>query len=391
VHATVKAWQRFIQIETASGVVLLGATLVALIWANSPWAPRYFALIEQSVSVSFGGFTVARSAQWLINDGLMVIFFFVVGLEIRRETKQGVLSTWRGAALPTAAALGGMLMPAVLYLSLAGQPSTRSGWAIPTATDIAFAIGIVTLLGKRVPSALRVLLLALAVIDDLGAIVIIALFYSSTINPLGLLLAAGALATVLGMQRWAIRSPWLYVIPGIVVWLGIYNAGIHPTIAGVALGLLTPVTSAADGTPSPTDRLIDALHPYVAFAIMPLFALVNAGVAIGGAPLDATSSRVVLAIVVGLVLGKPIGVLLASALTLKLGLATLPSSLQTRHLCLLGVVAGIGFTMALFVAQLSFSDATQLAAAKLGILIASALAAVLSVIVGRLLFTRDRN
>jgi NhaA family Na+:H+ antiporter len=321
----------------------------------------------------------------------MVIFFFVVGLEIRRETKQGVLSTWRGAALPTAAALGGMLMPAVLYLSLAGQPSTRSGWAIPTATDIAFAIGIVTLLGKRVPSALRVLLLALAVIDDLGAIVIIALFYSSTINPLGLLLAAGALATVLGMQRWAIRSPWLYVIPGIVVWLGIYNAGIHPTIAGVALGLLTPVTSAADGTPSPTDRLIDALHPYVAFAIMPLFALVNAGVAIGGAPLDATSSRVVLAIVVGLVLGKPIGVLLASALTLKLGLATLPSSLQTRHLCLLGVVAGIGFTMALFVAQLSFSDATQLAAAKLGILIASALAAVLSVIVGRLLFTRDRN
>lgn len=384
-------WQRFIQIESSSGIVLLGATLIALLWANSSTSATYFALIERPLRVDLGSTAISRTVQWLINDGLMVIFFFVVGLEIRREMKQGVLSTWRGAALPVAAAFGGMLVPALFYLAVAGQPSTRSGWGISTATDIAFAIGVLALLGKRVPNALRMLLLALAVIDDLGAILIIALFYSSAITWWGLLLAGMAFATVLAMQRLRVHAPLLYVIPGIVAWLGIYKAGIHPTIAGVALGLLTPMTALDDDVPSPVDHLLESLHPWVAFGIMPLFAFANAGVAIDAAPLDATSSRVVLAIALGLVIGKPTGVLLLSTLVLRMGWATLPTSLRYKHLVVLGIVAGIGFTMALFVAQLAFTDETLLAAAKLGVLIASAFAAMSSLLIGRLLLAKPES
>lgn len=339
--APIRAWQRFIQIEAAGGIVLLAATLLALVWANSAYAPQYFALIHWPFGIAWGDATISRSAQWLINDGLMVLFFFVVGLELRREIKRGVLSTWRGAALPVAAAFGGMLMPALIYLMIAGNSTTRAGWGIPTATDIAFALGMLTVLGKRVPTALRVLLLALAVIDDLGAIVIIALFYSGPI---------------------------------------------HPAIAGVALGMLTPVTS-NDGKPSPADRLLESLHPWVAFGIMPLFAFANAGLAIDAAPLDATSWRVAFAVTLGLVVGKPIGVLVLSGFALRVGWASLPSGLRPRHLVVLGIVAGIGFTMALFVAQLAFSDTKLLAAAKLGILIASAVAAALSLLIGRHLLT----
>jgi NhaA family Na+:H+ antiporter len=340
--------------------------------------------------VTLGGTILSRSVQWLINDVLMVIFFFVVGLEIRREINQGVLSTWRGAALPVAAAFGGMVIPALIYLAIAGQPTTRVGWGIPTATDIAFAIGILTLLGKRVPAALRVLLLALAVIDDLGAIVIIALFYSSAITWSGLLLAALAFAAVLAMRRGGVNAPLLYVIPGLIAWLGVYKSGVHPTIAGVAMGLLTPVTS-NDDTPSPADRLLEALHPWVAFGIMPLFAFANAGITIDTAPIDATSRGVALAVALGLVVGKPVGILLLSSVSLRMGWASLPNNLRPRHLVVLSIVAGIGFTMALFVAQLAFSDEALLAAAKLGILVASTLAATISVLVGRVLLTNDRN
>jgi len=416
--------ERFLRIEAASGLLLLLAAAGALVWANSPWAESYQHLWHTPLGIRVGGFTFERTLEWFVNDALMVIFFFVVGMEIRREIHHGELSEWRRAALPAAAALGGMLAPAALYLALAGDSATRSGWGVPMATDIAFAVGVLTLLGKRVPAALRVLLLALAVIDDLGAIVVIALFYSSGVALSGLLVAAAGFAAVFAMQRLGVRAKLAYVLPSVVAWAGIYAAGIHPTIAGVIVGLVTPVRAwfgpegflvgvrkqlnhLAEASPgalsshelaeslrhvdvarreaiSPAESLIETLHPWVAFGIMPVFALANAGVTLAGASLDATSWRVVLGVAAGLAVGKPVGILLATWLTLKLGLGTLPRGLTLRHLIVLGVVAGIGFTMALFIAQLAFTDARSLAAAKLGVLGASGLTAVAALALGRL-------
>jgi len=417
--------ERFLQIEAASGILLLLLAAVALVWANSPWAESYVELWHTPLGIRIGAATFERSLEWFVNDALMVIFFFVVGMEIRREIHHGELSEWRRAALPAAAALGGMLAPAALYLSVAGAPSTRSGWGVPMATDIAFAVGILALLGKRVPAALRVLLLALAVIDDLGAIVVIAIFYSSGVALFGLMIGALGLGGIFAMQRLGVRSKLAYIVPSVVMWAGIYAAGIHPTIAGVIVGLVTPVRAwlGPDGfvvgvqkeldqlvqaTPtalsshelaetlghvdvarreamSPAESLIESLHPWVAFGIMPVFALANAGVAVSGGSLDAASWSVAAAVVVGLFVGKPLGVLFACWLTLRLGIGTLPSGVTLRHLIVLGVVAGVGFTMALFIAQLAFTDAQLLAAAKLGVLAASAAAAVVGLVLGRLL------
>ena len=419
--------ERFLRIEAASGILLLVAAAVALAWANSPWREAYFHLLHTPLGVRVGTFGFERNLEWLINDGLMVIFFFVVGLEIRREIYCGELSEWRRAALPAAAALGGMLAPAGLYLLLAGAPATRSGWGVPMATDIAFAVGILTLLGKRVPAALRVLLLALAVIDDLGAIVVIAIFYSSGIALSGLGIAVLGFAGVFALQRVGVRSKLAYIAPSLVAWGGIYSAGIHPTIAGVIIGLATPVRAwlGADGfvsavrqelehverpvasapsvhefaeslrqvdlarreALSPAESLIETLHPWVAFGIMPVFALANAGVSISGGSIDSASGRVVVAVAVGLIAGKPLGVLLATWLTLRLRIGTLPVGITLRHLVVLGVVAGVGFTMALFIAQLAFTDARLLAAAKLGVLGASCGAAMIGLALGRLLLT----
>jgi NhaA family Na+:H+ antiporter len=416
-----------LRIEAASGVLLLVAAAVALVMANSPWAESYGHIWHTPIGIRIGGFSFERPLEWVINDGLMVIFFFVVGMEIRREVHHGELSEWRRAALPAAAALGGMLAPAALYLAVAGAPPTRAGWGVPMATDIAFAVGILALLGKRVPAALRVLLLALAVIDDLGAIIVIALFYSSGVVLTGLLVAALGFGGVVAMQRLGVREKLAYIVPAAVAWSGIYAAGIHPTIAGVIVGLMTPVRAwlgpdgfvagvhddlerLARATPgalsshelaatlrhidvarreamSPAESLIETLHPWVAFGIMPLFALANAGVTVSADALDAASWSVVAAVAVGLVVGKPVGVLLASWFTLRLGIGTLPAGLRLQHLVVLGVVAGIGFTMALFVAQLAFVDPRLLAAAKLGVLVASGGAAVLALALGRLLLT----
>jgi len=417
--------ERFLQIEAASGILLLLAAAVALVWANSAWAESYVELWHTPLGIRIGTATLERSLEWFVNDALMVIFFFVVGMEIRREIHQGELSAWRRAALPAAAALGGMLAPAALYLLFASAPATRSGWGVPMATDIAFAVGILALLGKRVPAALRVLLLALAVIDDLGAIVVIAIFYSSGVALSGLMIGALGLGGIFAMQRLGVRSKLAYIVPSVVMWAGIYGAGIHPTIAGVIVGLVTPVRAwlGPDGfvdgvqkeldqlvqaTPtalsshelavtlghvdvarreamSPAESLIESLHPWVAFGIMPVFALANAGVAISGGSLDAASWSVAAAVVVGLFVGKPLGVLVACWLTLRLGIGTLPTGVTLRHLIVLGVVAGVGFTMALFIAQLAFTDVQLLAAAKLGVLAASAAAAVVGLVLGRLL------
>jgi NhaA family Na+:H+ antiporter len=419
--------ERFLRIEAASGILLFVAAAVALGWANSPWAASYVHLWNTPIGIRVGTFTFERTLAWVVNDGLMVIFFFVVGMEIRREIHHGELSEWRRAALPAAAALGGMLAPAALYLVIAGAPETRSGWGVPMATDIAFAVGILTLLGKRVPPALRVLLLAVAVIDDLGAIVVIALFYSSGVALPGLLVAALGFGGVFAMQRLGVRAKLAYIVPSIVAWAGIYAAGIHPTIAGVIVGLVTPVRAwlGPDGfmagvrhelehlaqvTPgalsshalaetlqhvdvarreamSPAESLIETLHPWVAFGIMPVFALANAGVASSGGSLDVTAWSVVTAVAVGLIVGKPVGILLACWLALRLRVGSLPTGITSRHLIVLGVVAGVGFTMSLFIGQLALPDPSLLAAAKLGVLAASGGAAVLGLVLGRLLLT----
>jgi NhaA family Na+:H+ antiporter len=418
--------ERFLAIEAASGILLLLSAAAALIWANSAWAPAYAALWHTPVGLRLGSFAFERPLEWVVNDGLMSIFFFVVGLEIRREIHEGELSEWRRAALPAAAALGGMIAPALLYLLVAGAPATRSGWGVPMATDIAFAVGILSLLGKRVPAALRVLLLALAVIDDLGAIIVIALFYSAGIQPLGLAVAALGLLAIVVLQRLGVRAKSVYVAPALLAWAGVYAAGVHPTIAGVLVGLMTPVRAwlgtegfvhrlqgelaglepGEDATRpslaelhvarqhiqlaqreavSPAEDLIARLHPWVAYVIMPLFALANAGVTLPDEAPNASTLGVVLGVALGLVAGKPLGVLLACFLALRSGLALLPLGVGTRHLVVLGLVAGIGFTMALFIAQLAFADAHLLDAAKLGILGASLCAGVVGLGAGRFL------
>jgi Na+:H+ antiporter, NhaA family len=378
--------ERFLQIEAASGILLLVVAAIALIWANSPWAASYFALWHSTMGLRIGHFIFERSLEWVVNDGLMVVFFFVVGLEIRREIHHGELSNWRRAALPFAAAIGGMVAPALLYLAIAGQGPTHSGWGVPMATDIAFAVGVLTLLGKRVPSALRVLLLALAVIDDLGAIIVIALFYSSGVAVLGLLVAALGVGGIFAMQAFGVRHKVAYILPGVLVWAGVYASGIHPTIAGVIIGMVTPVRVwAGREAMSPAESLIATLHPWVAFVIMPVFALANAGVALDGLAFGGTTTTLVVAVGVGLVVGKPLGILLACRLTLRLKVAIAPIGITLRHLIVLGAVAGIGFTMALFVAQLAFTDTHLLGATKLGVLVASAAAAVIGLGLGWLL------
>ena len=372
--------------EAAPGLLLIAAAGLALLWANSSLSDSYRALWHAQVGVRLGSFLFERSLEWVVNDILMAIFFFVVGIEIRKELYDGQLSEWRRAALPVVGALGGMAVPALLYLALAGAPETHAGWGIPMATDIAFALGVLILLGKRVPAALRMLLLAVAVIDDLGAIVVIAIFYSSGLAFSGLLLAALGLLAIVALRAMGVRSKPIYIVPGALVWAGVYAAGIHPTIAGVMVGLLTPV-HAWPGVEkeSPADHLVHALHPWVSYAIMPIFALANAGVNLSGLSFAGSGAQVTTAVIVALLLGKPIGVVVASVLALRAKLAVLPAGVGTRHLLLLGVVAGIGFTMSLFIAQLAFANETLLGAAKLGVLLASALALSVGLILGRVL------
>jgi Na+:H+ antiporter, NhaA family len=382
--------EAFLHVEAASGIVLLVAATAALIAANTSFATLYHAFVHAPVGVRVGSFAAEQPMHFLINDGLMTIFFFVVGLEIRREIHAGELSTPRRAALPVAAAVGGMITPALLYLVIVGPRSTDArGWGVPMATDIAFAVGVLALLGKRVPPALRVLLLALAIIDDIGSIVVIAIFYSGPLDGGGFAIALGGIVAIVGMQRIAIRRASLYLVPGIVVWFGLLRSGVHPTIAGVVVGLLTPARAWPEVEPvSPAERLQHMLHPWVAFVIMPVFAFANAGVT-----LDAGSvslSRVALGIIVGLVLGKPLGIVAASLLAVRLRIALLPRSIGPRELVVVGIVAGIGFTMAIFVAALAFhssssGDSAKLDGAKAAILAASTLAILLSLVAGRFL------
>lgn len=422
--------ERFLRIQAAGGLVLIFCALVALAVASSPYGPAYARFWSTPIAVEVGALRFVRPLDWVVNDGLMAIFFFVVGMEIRRESVHGELSEWRRAALPAAAALGGMLAPALLYLLVVrGAPDVRAGWGVPMATDIAFAVGVLALLGRRVPPALRVLLLALAVIDDLGAIIVIAVFYSRGISLAGLWFAGAGVLLILAMRSMGVRQRAAYVVPALVVWAGTYAAGIHPTIAGVVVGMLTPVRAwlgtegAREGlrrgvhllgdsgelsdhelasvlrhvdgvrreAVSPAEGLIASLNPWIAFLIMPTFALANAGVSVAGAGASGDARLALAGAAVGLLVGKPLGIVLASSLAVRLGVASLPRGLGHRHLLVLGLVGGVGFTMALFVAQLAFVDAKILSSVKLGVLVASGAAAVLALVVGRALLPSETH
>lgn len=413
------ALERFSHIEAVSGIALLIAAIVALIWANSAYAESYEHLLHAQISIGFGDFTVARSFHFLINDGLMTIFFLVVGAEIRQEIHNGALASFKLALLPMGAALGGVVVPAAIYLAVNHGTDASDGWAVPTATDIAFAVGVLALLGKSIPSGVRVLLLALAIIDDIVAILIIAAFYTTSLDYSGVVIAIVGMLMVLMFQRLGIGKMAPYAIPGAIIWYGLYKTGVHPTLAGVILGLMSPVRSrpmrerpleaiqnsfhelverfsgsTAEATSvskplkvirqaeremlTPVQRIQAALHPWVAFAIMPLFALANAGVNFGGANLEnALSQHVFVAIIAALVVGKPLGVILASVLLVKSGLCKLPGDVSWTGVTLVGLLAGIGFTMSIFIATLGFDDESLLAAAKLSVLCASAAAAAL--------------
>jgi len=384
---------RFINVEAASGIVLLVAAALALMWANSPVAPSYAALWHLELGFGLGRYLPEHDLHFWVNDGLMTVFFLVVGLEIRREMHDGSLSNARAAILPVAAAAGGVVVPALLYILINTDPVTHRGWAIPTATDIAFAVGILSLCG-RVPPTLRMLLLTLAIIDDIAAILVIALVYSGGIAYVGLLLVGAGVLLILAMQWLGIRPALAYALPGALAWYGMLRAGMHPTLAGVILGLLTPVRASfarlrpdcVDPTAlSPVQQLERRLHPWVAFAIMPLFALANAGVTLSGLNLSAGQPLSVAAgIIAGLVFGKPAGIVLAAWLAVKLKLCALPKGVPWRHVLLLGLLGGIGFTMSIFIANLAFEDPQLLSAAKFAVLLGSGLAAVLGLLLGRL-------
>lgn len=367
-----KPLETFIHTESSSGIVLAICTLVALAAANSGLSSSYLAFFEQKI---FG----LAIHHW-INDGLMTIFFFVVGMEIKREIVAGELSTLKKAALPIAAALGGMVVPALIYATFNHSGGVPEGWAIPMATDIAFALGVLTLFGPRVPLALKIFLLALAIVDDLGAVVVIAFFFTEEIRALGMVVLTVFLGSIVFAKYFRFRSYFLYVILGAVAWGGALYSGIHATIAGVLIGLLTPnsvpVAADSDETYSPLDELIHTLHPWVSFGIMPVFALANAGVALQGVDFGKIlESSVFTGVAAGLFFGKPLGIVLFSVIAVRLGLARLPAGLRWSHITGVSLLAGIGFTMALFISGLSMAAEYEVYA-KTAILAGSLMAGV---------------
>ncbi|MBN8731089.1 MAG: Na+/H+ antiporter NhaA [Acidobacteria bacterium] len=400
--------------ETSGGIVLLLCTLVALVWANSPWYGSYAALWHTQLSVGAGGRTLSHDLHFWVNDGLMAIFFFVVGLEIKREMLVGELASLRKAAFPIAGALGGVVAPALLYTAFNRGGPGAAGWGIPMATDIAFVIGVMALLGDIVPLGLRVFLTALAIVDDIVAVLVIAVFYTAEIS-IPSLLAAGLCLAVLAAFNWlGVRHPIPYALVGVLLWASILESGVHATIAGVLLAMLIPARTAMDhpaflqhaqgviseyaGTlqaqdtveveehrqmaiealedscekvQSPLHRLEHALHPWVTFAIMPLFALANAGVRLGGDLGSQLGSPVASGVTAGLLFGKPLGITLLAWLAVRAGLAALPEGLSWLQVHAAGWLGGIGFTMSLFLAALAFNQEPLLVEAKVGILAGS--------------------
>lgn len=421
--------------QTSSGFVLLAMAVIAFAWANSPWSDSYSELWHTDIAIGIGSWTFSKSLHFWINDFLMTFFFMVAGFEIKREMAEGELSDLRRASLPVGAAIGGMMVPALIYVAFNPSGALVHGWGVPMATDIAFALGIMVLLGDRISAAMRILLLALAIIDDLGAILVIALFYSSNFAVDGLLVVGVGLLVLLLFRRIGVRPGGIYFVPLMIIWAGLYQAGVHPTIAGVIVGLSAPVkpwlsreqfliiangsleqfnqmtaagernedklleplnrlTLAGREAIAPVVRLQNAFHTWVAFFIMPVFALANAGVSLSGLDFGApTAMPVMLGISLGLLLGKPIGVLLVSWLMVRMGWSALPRGVTWGGMTVIGLCAGIGFTMAIFIAELAFrpsvmGDASVLALGKLSILIATASAATIALLLGRIILPR---
>lgn len=421
--------ENFLHIESVSGIVLLIAAATALIWANSSAAESYEHLWHLPISFAIGDFSLSQSLHFWINDALMTIFFLVVGMEIRKEIHDGALSNIKLAVLPIAAAIGGAALPAIIYFAINSGADVRNGWAVPTATDIAFAVGVLALLGKSIPSSVRIFLLALAIIDDLLAVIIIAIFYSGGLDPMGFVIAGGGVALVLLMQLIGIGSAYAYVLPGAILWFGMLKTGAHPTLAGVVLGFMTPVisTRSSEGPVDIASRAIKefserlqrtddrhelmqpvkelrvaqrellppvvrvqmALHPWVAYGIMPLFALANAGVSLNGVgDVAGSAASVITGVALALVFGKPIGILAISWLCVRLKWCQLPEGMSWMWMLLIGCLAGIGFTMSIFIANLAFTDAELLNAAKLGVLAASLIAGLIGLVIGQLIISR---
>ncbi len=413
--------QRFLLIEAADGAILLIAAVVALFVANSAWGVAYLAFWQETVGLQIGDFHLAMPLQLWINDGLMAVFFFVVGLEVKREFVLGELREFKHAVLPIAAAIGGMVVPAAIYLLLqAGEPGER-GWGIPMATDIAFVVGCMAILGSRIPNGLRIMLLSLAIADDIGAILVIAIGYTDHLNLHSLLLSMVGIAIFIGLLKVGVRSNVIFLLVGIWIWFEFHESGIHATVAGVIIGLLTPtrvlvkrhrlnfivqrtlhfmqgdqwanpaeryatmrqMERVARGSLSPLERLETELHPWVGFLIMPLFALANAGVVVR---VEDMAMPVATAAMLGLVLGKPIGIVAFSWAAVKMKLAQLPQGVTWPSLIGGGMLAGIGFTMALFIAGLAL-DADLLNHAKIGVMVGSLISAVAGMTV-LLIFSR---
>ena len=415
--------QELIKTESASGVVLIAAALVAFAWANSPWGASYFDLLEIPLGLGVGGWGLEKPLILWVNDLLMAIFFFLIGLEIKREVLVGELAGWRRAALPIAGALGGMVVPALIYVAFNfGTPELR-GWGVPMATDIAFALGILALLGDRVSLALKVFLLALAIVDDLGAVLVIALFYTADVDLTALLLSFLVWGAALAYGRYGGARPLAFALIGALMWYFMLKSGVHATIAGVLMALAVPmrhrlapqelqqelrqltgqggnfeqvevVIEHVEGVlaraHSPLHDIEHSLAPYVAFLIMPIFALCNAGVAPGGTDAGLVGP-VTLGAALGLLLGKPIGVAGCAWLAVKGGLTRLPEGASWSGVIGVGLLSGIGFTMSLFIANLAFGPTVQLNQAKIGVLAASVVAALAGLLfLSRTLPRRDR-
>ena len=412
---TARPLQDFMRTEAGSASLLLFATIVALVWANSPLGDVYEDVWATELAITVGGAELREDLRHWVNDGLMVFFFFVVGLEIRREAAMGELTDRAKAAVPALAALGGMLVPAALYLAVTAGSEGARGWGIVMATDIAFVLGLLALVGPRFPGALRVFLLTLAIVDDIGAIVVIAIFYSSDVNLVALGIAAALVPLVLLVNRVRIWRGPAYLVTGVALWIATFESGIHPTIAGVVLGVLVAVFPPGRGdveraarlnrsfsqapTPelaraaslgvadavSPNERLQTLMHPWTSYVVVPIFALANAGVVITADSLrEAATSTITIGIVVGLVLGKLLGITLFTALVVRSGRGRLPDGVGRTQVAGGAALAGIGFTVALFITDLAFDDPGQQAEAKIGVLAASLIAALLATALFRL-------
>ncbi len=410
-------FREFARTSASGGLLLLGAAAVALIWANSPWAGAYTGLWATRVSITFGDVTVSESLLHLVNDGLMSIFFLVVGLEIKREVLVGELASLRRATLPIAAALGGAVLPAVIFLLVAGGGPAGRGWGVPMATDIAFALGVLALLGDRAPLGLRIFVAALAIVDDLLAVVVIAIFYTAELSLPALSIAGAVVGALVVANRIGVRRPLAYALLGVGLWLAVYASGIHATVAGVLLALTIPATTRLDSdsyvdrareliadfegrtaggedastsrhhsalweledaterAQAPMLRIEHALHPWVAFLIVPLFALANAGVRLDVDIGSTVRQPITLGVILGLIIGKQVGVTLGAAVVVRLGFASLPDGVRWRHVYGAAWLAGIGFTMSLFIATLAYGEASpDLELAKVGALVATVIA-----------------